>query len=95
MQHYIAGICARFGEHRKWIAGNRRFLEVKAEWEKQPFDQQYRDDNPVFRILEAAKPGLEQAKHPDRGANKTGAIACQRAGGGRGVPVDLPANRGF
>lgn len=39
VQHYIAGICARFGEHRKWIAGNRRFLEVKAEWEKQPFDQ--------------------------------------------------------
>ncbi|MER9082444.1 hypothetical protein [Mesorhizobium sp. M0895] len=49
LQHYIAGVCARFGEHRKWIADNRRFLEVKAEWEKQPFDQQYRDDNPVFK----------------------------------------------
>lgn len=29
MQHYIAGVCSRYGQHRKWIADNRRFLEVR------------------------------------------------------------------
>lgn len=49
MQHYIAEVCSRFGEHRKWMENNRRFLKVEAEWEKQPFEQKYSDNNALFK----------------------------------------------
>jgi hypothetical protein len=49
MQQYLANVCANYGEHRKWLDVNKRYRQVKAKWEKQPFDQQYSDENPIFK----------------------------------------------
>lgn len=49
MQHYLAGVCAHYDQHLKWLGVNKRYVQLNAEWEKQPSDQKWSDNNPMLK----------------------------------------------